>query len=103
MLQSDLAKILDVCEDSITGWEVGRYGPQIQFYPRIIQFLGYNPFSIDASTLGGRIKKYRFENGLSQEKLATQLGIDESTICHWEKNEHKPVREKLKLLESVIK
>src|SRR5580700_654085 len=84
LLQADVAKIFDVCEDSITGWENERSVPQIQYYPKLIEFLGYNPFPIDTETLGGRIKKYRIEQGLSHKKLGEKIGVDASTVSAWE-------------------
>lgn len=65
LLQADVAKICGVCEDSITGWENGRSQPQIRYYPKIIQFLEYCPFANNNTTLGNKIRTYRFENGLS--------------------------------------
>ena len=102
MLQADVAKIFDVCEDSITGWENGRSVPQIQYYPKLIEFLGYNPFPVDTETLGGRIKKYRIEQGLSQEEFAKKIGVNESTVFSWEKGEHKPLPSKRKLLTELL-
>ena len=100
--QADVAKIFDVCEDSITGWETQRNLPQIQYYPKLIEFLGYNPFPVDTDTLGGRIKKYRIEHGLSQEDLADKIGVNESTIFSWEKGNHAPLPSKKKLLEELL-
>lgn len=100
--QSDVAKIFDVCEDSVTGWENSRSIPQIKYYPKLIKFLGYNPFQVDSDTLGARIKKYRIENGLSQEELAKKLGVNESTVFHWEKGTHIPFTSKLKILEKMF-
>jgi DNA-binding XRE family transcriptional regulator len=102
LLQVDVAKIFDVCEDTITGWENDRNKPLIHHYPKIIEFLGYNPFPFDTSTLGGRMRKYRIENGISQEALANMVGVNETTILSWERNTHKPFPKKLKLLEEII-
>ena len=99
LLQSDVSKILDVCEDTITGWENGRTFPQIQHYPKLIEFFGYNPVPTDTETLGGRIRAYRMANGISQERLAEMVGVDETTILSWEKNLHKPMPRKLTRLE----
>ena len=98
LLQADVAKIFDVCEDSITGWENGRSVPQIQYYPKLIEFLGYNPFPVETETLGGRIKKYRIEQGLSHKKLGEKIGVDASTVGAWEENEHMPNNAKRKKL-----
>jgi DNA-binding transcriptional regulator YiaG len=42
--QKDVAKLLGVCEDAITGWENRRSEPQKKYYSKIISFLGYNLF-----------------------------------------------------------
>lgn len=102
LLQSDLAKIFDVCEDSITGWENGRNTPQIQYYPKLIEFLGYSPFLVETETLGGRIKQFRILNGLSQKAFAIKMGVNESTIFSWEKGEHSPFPAKRKILEEIL-
>lgn len=102
LLQGDLAERFNVCEDTITGWENRRSEPQIQFYPKIIEFLGYNPFTFETDTLGGRIRKYRHEKGLSLELLADLVDVDETTLRSWELNLHKPFTRKRRLLEDVI-
>lgn len=102
LFQSDIAKILNVSEDTITYWENGRSYPQIKHYPKLIQFLGYSPFITETQTLGGRIKKYRIETGTSQEKLAAMIGVDETSILAWETNIRKPLPSKMKLLQKLI-
>ena len=102
LLQADVAKIFDVSEDSITGWENARSVPQIQYYPKLIAFLGYNPFPVGTDTLGGRIKKYRIEQGLSHKKFGEKMGVDASTIGGWEVNEHLPNKAKQKILEQFF-
>jgi DNA-binding XRE family transcriptional regulator len=102
LLQADTAKIFDVCEDSITGWENGRSIPQIQYYPKLIEFLGYNPFLVETETLGGRIKKYRIEQGLSHKKLGEKIGVDASTIGAWEENKHVPNKSKQRKIRQLF-
>ena len=102
LLQADIAKIFDVCEDSITGWENGRSVPQIQYYPKLIEFLGYNPFPVETETLGGRMKQFRILNGLSQEDLAKKMRVNESTIFSWEKGNHAPFPRKKKLIDELL-
>jgi len=97
-----VAALIGVTENSIVYWENERYAPHVSYYPAIIQFLGYSPLVIDTTTLGGRMKKYRFENGLSQEDLARKIGVNESTIFHWEKGDCRPMGKKLRLLENVM-
>lgn len=90
LLQKDVAKLIGVSEDCITYWENGRSEPQIQFMPKIIEFLGYMSVDIDISTLGGRIKSYRIQHGLSYKKMGKLLGVDASTVGAWEKGISKP-------------
>jgi DNA-binding transcriptional regulator YiaG len=98
LLQKDVARIIGVSEDTITYWENGRSEPTVVFYPKIVSFLGYFPFEIDISTLGGRIKKYRFEHGLTLNQFGKLVSADGSTIASWEAQEHQPQNKKLGLL-----
>ena len=90
LLQKDVALMVGVTEESIMHWETGRYPPQLQFYPGIINLLGYNPFVVDAKKLGGRIKNYRIEHGLSHKKMGKIVGVDGATISTWETGRHEP-------------
>lgn len=102
MLQKDIATLIGVTEICITNWENNRSKPYVKYYPKIIQFLGYMPFEVDSSTLAGKIKLYRYMHGLSKEKLASILHIDESTVHHYEKNKQKPTAPTLRKLESFL-
>lgn len=101
LLQKDVADLLGTVEESIYRWETNRNDPEIKYMPKIIEFLGYFPFEIDTSTIGGQIKRYRFLNGLSQEHLATLLSINESTVFHFEKDKHKPTKRTLQKLKNL--
>lgn len=102
LLQIDVANIIGVCEDSITGWENNRNEPSVMYYPKTIEFLGYVPFDVDSSTLGGQIKLYRYLHGLSQEALALSLDVNESTVFHYENNKHKPSPKTLRKFKSLL-
>lgn len=78
--QSQVAKILDTRKQYVYTWENDYNKPTVSMYPKIIEFLGYFPFEIDTETVGGRIKKYRYLHGFSQEKMALFLNVDEGTI-----------------------
>ena len=41
-------------------------------------------------TLGDHIRKRRLDLGLSQEALCIRLGVDESSLTHWELNQRQP-------------
>lgn len=53
--QADIAKILGVCGDSVTGWESQGRKPALKQMPGIIKMIGYLPVKIDTSTFGEKI------------------------------------------------
>jgi transcriptional regulator with XRE-family HTH domain len=103
LLQKDVAKIMEITEESVMHWETERYPPQLQFYPGIIKFLGFNPFKVKGKTLAVRIKNYRFENGLSHKKMGALVGVDAATISTWETGKHSPQGDNLQQVETVLK
>lgn len=102
MLQEDVAAILGTCLDSITGWENSRSAPQVQFYPKIVEFLGYFPLEIDTTTLAGKIKMYRYRNGLSIGEMGRLVKVNPSTITGWETGNYKPSVKSIKELQKLI-
>jgi transcriptional regulator with XRE-family HTH domain len=100
--QVEAAERMGVPKEYVSHWETNRYQPQIKQYPVIIAFLGYCPWDIDTGSLGGKIKMYRYLNGLSQENLATELGVSESTIYKLEGNQRKPLPGMMKKLEPIL-
>lgn len=97
LFQKDVGVLFNVSEACITNWENNKSEPQIQYYPLIFGFLGYCPFELDISTSIGRIKAYRYLNGLSQKRLAKMVDVDPSTVLAWE-NGKGCVSDKLKVL-----
>lgn len=99
LFQRDVAKILDVSEDTITYWENGRATPQIQHYPKVIEFLGYNPFALDKESIGGQIYRYRTEQGISHKALSRVTGFNTRKLASWEKNLSAPnLEDRIKLV-----
>ena len=103
LLQKDVAKICGVTEDCITNWEKHRSEPQIQFFPHIIKFLGYWPFDFDTTALPGKLKEYRYMNGLSHKRLGKIVGVDASTVGSWENQKTVPKPNELGKLEMLFK
>lgn len=55
---------------------------------------------MDLKGVGARIHSLRQSKGLSQEELADLVGVDQSTISHWESGHHSPdVMQIMRLLE----
>lgn len=103
ILQKDVAKFIGVSDDTITFWENERVAPQVQYYPKIIQFLGYYPFQKDLATPGGKIRYFRFVKGLSYKKFGKLLGVHSSTLCSWENHKHRPPKKSINLLNFLLK
>jgi transcriptional regulator with XRE-family HTH domain len=93
--QKDAAKRLGADETSVNNWEKNTKTTSLRFIPRIIAFLGYYPRNSEPRSLGERIVLTRRLLGLSQRKLARQLGVDPGTLGTWERNKAEP-SEKLK-------
>lgn len=96
------AKEIGVSKDCLCNWEQNRNQPRLYQYPAIFTFLGYYPFDHETESFGGMIKRYKYENGLSNEKLAKQLGIYEGTVARWEYNKKSPSVKRLQFVLSVI-
>jgi DNA-binding transcriptional regulator YiaG len=102
LLQKDVSSMLNVCEDTVMYWENNRAKPMIHHIPLIIEFLGYNPYIFEKTTLGGKIKCFRLQNGLSRKKMGAILRVDASTISSWEVNNSKPRQASLKKLQKIF-
>jgi len=83
---------------TILNWEKGHSNPRLPAMPKIIEFLGYNPLPA-GQTFGERLRLHRIEVGLTQQQLAQKLGINPSTLAHWEQGRHKPMR---RLFKSIM-
>ncbi|MBL7738491.1 MAG: helix-turn-helix domain-containing protein [Chitinophagaceae bacterium] len=102
LLIKDVLAILNVDRETLRAWETGIWKPFARHYPKIIRFLGYDPFPHETKTLGGRIKTYRHQHGLSQEQFASLVHTDRSTVCIWETNQRLPVAETIRAIEKII-
>ena len=88
--QPDVAKILKVTTDSVTGWELNRNEPTPKFAGAIIAFLGYFPFADVDQSFGKRLYYARLITGKTQEQVAELIGCDESNLRLIELDEREP-------------
>jgi len=95
--KAQLSLKLNVSDLTIYLWEKNRVEPSLAQIPKIIEFLGRDPFEKEIENLGDKIREYRRVHGLSQKKLAELLGVDQTTVAGWERGKHKPIRMSLKL------
>jgi DNA-binding transcriptional regulator YiaG len=89
LFQAEAASQLGVGEFTLLTWEKGQATPSVRMLPRIISFLGYDPHPAP-TTLGERIAVKRRLLGLSRDRLAKQLGVDEATLSKWESGQARP-------------
>lgn len=87
--------------DTITNWELNRCEPEVQYFPKIIDFLGYVPFLMGES-FPERLKAYRMLKGLTQRELAQELGVDPTTVMKWETGKSKPMPEAQERVEKIL-
>jgi transcriptional regulator with XRE-family HTH domain len=102
LLQKDVAKIIGSDKTSVNSWENNRAYPCLPFLPKIIKFLGYNPFSGEQKTLKDRLLFYRKSTGLSQEQVAALLNVNSNTVGYWEKELHPPRKRMLNKLNTLF-
>jgi transcriptional regulator with XRE-family HTH domain len=92
LTKRQLSLNLNVSDITIYLWERNKVEPSLAQIPKIIEFLGRNPFEVNSEILGDRLKSYRQLNGLSQKKFARQLGVDFTTLAGWERGKHQPTK-----------
>jgi transcriptional regulator with XRE-family HTH domain len=100
LFQKQLAGQIGTSEDTIYRWESNESSPQVQFIPAILKFLDYNPLPLPDSS-ADKIVFYRQVLGLSQRRLAKQIGIDPKALGLSERGRRPLPKKLLKFLESV--
>lgn len=89
LFQQEVAKQIGITESTLLNWEHNRSTPTVQYIPRVIAFLGYDPFANSPMTLGEQLMKYRQYRGLNQKQLAKQIGIDPTTLSRLERSKER--------------
>jgi transcriptional regulator with XRE-family HTH domain len=102
LTKHQLSLNLNVSDITIYLWERNKVRPSLAQIPKIIEFLGRDPFEKNVQKIGDRIREYRRIHGLTQRRLAAQLGIDNTTLGSWERGEHRPIKELFSKLSSVL-
>jgi DNA-binding XRE family transcriptional regulator len=100
--QSDVATQIGVGRQTVNYWENGHFNPEVQFVPKIVAFLGYDPFAPPPDGFPGELKGARIAAGLSRCQLAAQLRIHPYTVAKWERGEAHPSKASRVLLGNFI-
>ena len=108
--QTEAALKLGVSRRTLSAWETDWVYPAWAFQPRLITYLGYNPFSDpmlgrpkgnetscvailspDATiTVGQKIRQYRLKLRKTRKQMASELGVSVKTMWGWETDLRKP-------------
>ena len=99
--QIDVAPILGIDSFTLANWEKGHTEPMVQYYPVIMDFLGYCPYQC-GDTLGKQIRLYRTHRGLSHRGLAREIGVDPGTISRWETGDRQPKKRMVQRLKKFF-
>ena len=99
MHQKDVAEVVTATTSTVTNWEKNRTNSRLYLLPKIIQYLGYDPFPAIVATFGEKINQYRRKQGLSIKKFAKILSIDPTTLARWEGGERQPSKKHRKRLD----
>ena len=100
--QPEVARLLKVTPDTVTGWELNRYEPTIKCAGAIIAFLGYFPFTLDDCSLGKQLYYARLITGKTQQEVAQEIGCDESNLRRIELDQRRPQTKTYKKIQTYI-
>jgi transcriptional regulator with XRE-family HTH domain len=104
--QSEVAKRLDISDRTLSCWECDRIYPTWEYWPRIIAYLGYDPFTEPSLgsrkcnetrgvalsslenpvTLGQKLVKRRLEMRKNRGDCAREMGVSLKTLTDWERD-----------------
>jgi DNA-binding XRE family transcriptional regulator len=78
-LQKEVAASVGITKESYHNWERGTSIPLPNYFPKLIEWLGYDPLPTPTS-YGQKLKHHRLRNGLSQKEAAKLAGVDHQTF-----------------------
>jgi transcriptional regulator with XRE-family HTH domain len=90
--QSDVAERIGVWTSTINYWENNRFNPEVQYVPKIVAFLEYDPFGPQPDGFPAQLKAARIAAGLTRRQLAVRLGVHAGTVAEWERGEARPAK-----------
>ena len=110
MRQAQIARKLGVSSRTLSLWECDRIYPAWAFQPRLIAYLGYDPFtetglpngksnepsgvayfSTDAPvSIGQKIRQFRLKSRKTRLQLAKEWGVSPKTLWGWETGQREP-------------
>ena len=101
LFQKHVAQRIDVATQTITNWEKNITEPEIRHFPKVIEFLGYNPL-VMPKTFVERLTFYRYSHGLSVRAFASILNICPDTLYEWERGDYQPSKDLKKKVNRIM-
>lgn len=98
--QPEVAKILKVATDTVTGWELNRHEPPARLAKAIIAFLGFCP--LQAQSPERQLYVARLITGKTQREVAEMIGCDASNLRYVELGKRKPKPQTLEKIREYI-
>jgi transcriptional regulator with XRE-family HTH domain len=115
--QEQSAAKLGVSCKTLSDWETSRIFPSLTLQPRIVEYLGYDPFNVPAvempkgnethgvaflaldskATTGQRIRGWRIGLKKTRKQMAAEMGVSVKTLWGWENDLWLPIFAKEKL------
>ena len=96
-----MATHVAISPSTLERWERNETEPKPYLIPRIIEFLGYAPWTAPA-TFGEWLRMARRANGFSRKRLAKVLKVDESTVFRWEAGRKHPAPHLVAGLKAIL-
>jgi len=108
--QSEVAQRLYISYRTLSCWECDRIHPTWEYWPRIVSYLGYDPFTNPALgrpkgnesrgvafsslsnpvTLSQKLVKRRLELKKTRKQCAEEMGVSVKTLQCWEQDRRTP-------------
>ena len=98
----DAALQMGVNWKTLMWWERDDRRPADRYYPAVITFLGEEPWP-EPQSLGERLTAERRRRGLSIDRAAALIGVDEESFRRWESGGWSPSTRSLALIARFLR
>ena len=100
--RKEAACSMSVSEEALMKWETGLCEPHVRLFPKLISFIGYEPWE-QPVTLGEKLQAERRRRGLSIKRASTILGVDAGTFLNWETGTRNPLPSSTLLIRAFLR
>ena len=103
MSQEAVSLFMGINHKLLANWELRGAFPQFKYFPKIIEFLGYNPVKIDnPNSISGKVTLCCIYAGLTRIQLSHRLSIEIQELNDWEAGIKEPAQDVCANLESLM-